>query len=1210
MQLNEQQLAAVNEPPKNITVSAAAGSGKTQVLGARVLGRITGPDPVDVNRLLIVTFTRAAAAEMRARISRSVSDAIKNESDPAARRNLERQLSLLGGADICTIDSFCYRILKQNFFRVPGLSADFSVDSENSLRDLTGEALREVVEMFSAALEESRGGELTAPFKKQAARLRELVPPEDIDVMLEGFARLSENYGSLKKTNDFVTDDGGYGKKADYVDFIRDIKRMTATVAEPEKWLRELETDYDASVPFDDTRLGRFAADWAASVLKDVTFRMDAEMADGGLSAKNTNTYTGTLEGLRKIRPPETYSQAAEMLNGGFPKKGRAFNDDENGHTVITECKKMWDDTAARFVSPERIEAFRKKMYPIVKALCAMTRLTLSLETEKMLEKKRLSFSACVSLTLGLLTDGEGNPSETALELRDYYDEIYVDEAQDIDPRQLALFEAISNGRLFMVGDVKQSIYGFRSAEPEIFNSRCFSGGDSRLITMNMNYRSSRTVISAVNQVFGRVMTRGVMNIDYQNGHSMSHGEEWLPEPTRAEFLAVVGGEDSEGEDGNNGKKRGRKGKSEGEAGGRELENMAVANRIIQLIDSGRQVYDKDTGTLRPVEYRDILVLHRSNNDGVELERALSDAGIPCFLDGGEGLYSKEETSAVIDVLRLLDNPNRDFPLAATLRGLMFGFGENDLLKIRAVSRRTPFASVFAALGEPSDPRHGDFAERLGDGALLDRCLEVGALLKKWRTAAAFRPVSEVIGLILTDTGYYASVGALPSGAGRRANLELLMDAAADFESGGSRGLYAFIDYVDRRELSGGATDFEAKTLSDAMNVVRLMTIHKSKGLEAPVVILTRCAAPITAKSSASVISRNLGFSADYIDEEAGLRYVSPLTGLISLESGFRARAEEVRLLYVAMTRPRELLICTGCFSNAAAAEKAWRHNRPFTGSEIALLPTGYARLIGASVKDSRIWNYVEVPASEVRPAMASDRLRSAPAFEEDVPEAVAGLLGFTYSPFVSDLPAKVSVSALKAYGEDDAHRAFPAPPRKPRVPSFVWGDGEEPVTGASLGTAYHAVMENIDFSLPVTPQIDALEQRGIISPAERKLIMDRRIATLLDGPLGQRMRSARRLWREAPFMINVPANEIDGLNAPEGETVAVQGVIDCFFEDADGITLVDYKTDSYTDPEEIVSRYRKQLDYYARAIKMKFPDKKIQKYLYLFHKSDIIEVV
>ena len=1198
MNLNEFQQQAVNEPPKNITVSAAAGSGKTQVLGARVLSRISGDEPVDVSRLLIVTFTRAAAAEMRSRISRAVTDALKTETDPSRRRNLERQLSLVGGADICTIDSFCYRLLKQNFFRVPGLSSDFSLGSEAQLRDISAEALRECVEMFSAALEEMRGGELNAHYRQRAGELRCLYP-EGLEGILEGYALLSENYGSAKRTNDFVTADQK-NWSTDYIEFVRKIERLLSSVPDPEAWLKQRERDYDPELPFDETPLGRFVVDMAAVFLADIEKKLSDELACGGLSPQNINTFTKTLENVRAISVPRSYARAREIFTRKFPVEGQVQSADKkdspgNPHAsdVMKAVKKIWKKTGELFeTSVEDIELFRKKLSPAVAALCAMTRLSLKLEREKMLEKKRLSFSACVSLALELLTDEKGGPSETALELREYYDEIYVDEAQDIDPRQLALFEAISNGRLFMVGDVKQSIYGFRQAEPEIFNSRCHDGENSRLITMNINYRSNNAVISAVNQVFSRLMNRDTMRVDYHKEHSMRRGESWLPKPSRAEFLAII---DSETK---------RRYKPVPEA-------QEIANRISRLIASGQPVYDKDTGKHRPVEYRDIIVLSRKNKDGPILEQAMIDNGIPCYLDGGRGLYAQEEISAVVDVLRLIDNPLRDIPLAATLRGLMFCFGENDLLKIRAVSLNRSFSEVFAALSDAENPRHDEYACRMADPGLLERCLNVGAFLKKWRREASFRPVSEVISSVLTDTGYYSSVGALPSGGGRRANLDLLTDAAASFEASGSRGLYSFIDYIEKQELSGGSSETEAKTLSDSMNVVRIMTFHKSKGLEAPVVILFKCSAWFRQEAEPMTLSRELGFSFDYLNETDGYRYKSPLSPLIGLENRIRERTEEIRLLYVAMTRPREVLICTGYFCNEGAAQSALSFDADSTSSDVAYLIDSRAGMLGGAVNDQRYWKYEAIAVNDVKGPTLSQKLHSAAAFNEDVLETAANLLGFSYNyAAAGNIPAKVSVSAIKAEDQDNGVKPmdFAADTsRHLRTPAFM--GGKETVTGAELGTAYHAVMENLDLFGPVTPQIDELEKRGIISPGQRKLIRDEKITQLLSSPIGIRMKKAKRLWRESPFMISVPASEIEGADAPPGETVAVQGVIDCFFEDEDGITLVDYKSDYYTDPDEIVKRYKKQLLYYTKAIKMKFSDKKIQKYLYLFHKGDIIEV-
>ncbi len=1209
MELNRFQKEAVNEPPKNITVSAAAGSGKTQVLGARVLRRISGENPVDVNRLLSVTFTKAAAAEMRSRISRSISDALRSETDSRKRRNLERQLSLLGGADICTVDSFCYRLLKQNFFRVPGLSGDFSVGSEGSVRDISSDAMRCCVEMFCAALEARRGGMLIPSYEAKAKEFCALYPEEEkAEKILEGFALLAENYGSAKRTNDFFSPDKAR-RSTDYVGFVRKIKWALDSAPDPEALLDLYAREYCPDITFDETCLGDFAAKEAGTLLDDIKKKLLSELENGGLNTSNRATFEKTLENLDAVDRPKTYSDGAAVFSAPFPSGGKVSSKDTkkepgNPHAaaVMDGVKALWKNGAGIFkIGAGEIDIFRKKLYPAVLALCELTRCVLRLEREEMLEKKRLSFSLCVRLTLEMLTGPGGGPSELAGELRHYYDEIYVDEAQDIDPRQLAIFKAISEEKLFMVGDVKQSIYGFRHAEPELFNSRCVDGENSRLISMNQNYRSNEIVIAAVNLAFSRLMNMQTMNIDYAKGHEMVHGESWLSPAPAAEFIAVV---DSE---------RYAKYKF-------DLEAQVIADRINELISSKTPVYDKDSGSTRPIEYRDIIVLLRTNKDIPVLEKILTDSNVPCYSDAGEGLFSREEISAVMDILTLIDNPLRDIPLAAALRGLMFGFGENDLLEIRAVTPRVPFSAVFYALSREDQPSHEKSAERLGNPELLKRCLQVGELMEKWRSAAAFRPISEVINLIITDTGFYSAVGALPSGVKRRANLDLLTDMADSFEADGSKGLFGFIDYVRRQELSGGGNETEAKTLSDAMNVVRLMTIHKSKGLEAPAVIIARCSAETRSASEGFAINTELGFSCDYLNEDKGYRYKSPLSPLIQLAGRVRERAEEIRLLYVAMTRPRELLICTGYFYNQKPLELAETFDTDYTPSDITFLAGSYAKMLGSTVPGGRmadsgarpVWKRIVISADEVKPPAFSEKLKNAQGFSENIIENMNNLLGFSYEYAAArNIPAKVSVSELKAadYDENAAPTKYSGAEDKTlRRPSFI--DKSQTITGTMLGSAYHAVMENLDFALPPSPQIDQMAEKGIISPELRNLIKDERISALVDSPLGRRMRSAKRLWREAPFMINIPAAEVLGREDAPDETVAVQGVIDCFFEDENGITVIDYKTDVYSEPSELVEKYKTQLMYYTKAIKMKFSDKKVQKYLYLFYKGDIIEVV
>ncbi len=1197
MKLNEFQRAAVAEPPKNITVSAAAGSGKTQVLGERVLARVTGERPVDVNRLLIVTFTRSAAAELRSRVGASLSEALRAEADPDRRRALERQLALLGGADVCTIDSFCYRLLRQNFFKIPNLSGDFSVGDEEAVRSLRADVLRGIVEMFSAAAAEKRGEELIPAYAEKAAEFARLYPDGSGDGILVGFERLSMNYGSPKRANDFTA--SRTSGKSDYIDLVYELKRGIEAVPDPEKWLADCAAA--CGKDFSETALGRYAAEAASSMAADVLFML--KNAAGELkNPKNAGVFASAIAAIEALPRPETYAEARKMLMSRpllglrvSAKDTKTAKGDPAAAEVMSGARKIWDKTAELFApEPEKIETFRAEIAPAAAALCEMTRLLISGEIARMMEKKTLSFSACVQLALRLLVNRDGSPSETALELRELYDEIYVDEAQDVDPRQLAIFEAVSRGRLFMVGDVKQSIYGFRHAEPAIFNSRCAASDEgSRLIPMNLNYRSCAEVINTVNGVFRRLINESTMDSDYASSHEMLHGEDWLPEGGGAEFISVVDADKS------------------ARSYDFALEAQAAANRINELLVSGMTVFDKAAGRIRPIMKKDIIVLMRAvKDDGPLMRRALEDNGIAAYFDGGEGLYSKAEISPVVDVLTLLDNDGRDIPLAGALRSVMFGFTENELLKIRAAGDGG-FSDVFRSLADPNDPLHAETAASLDDAALLERCLDFGEKLRRWRRAADFSPISEVVNMITAETGYYSSVGAMKGGAGR-ANLDALTDAAEAFEASGQGGLYGFLEHIKRQNLSPTPSATEAKTLSEAMDVVRVMSIHKSKGLEAPVVMLVKCSKPFAARSPDCAVSARLGFSMDYVDEEAGFLHRSPLSALIGLERRMRERREEIRLLYVAMTRPRQRLILTGYFPNEKALEAALAYSGSLTSAGAVFLTDSYAKMLGSSLADESLFAFKRLSASDVRPPSLAKKLGSAP-LGEDVAANFASLMGFDYEyPYPTDVPAKVSVSALRAAppDEDAAESEFSAaqtyfPPLK--KPAFLVG--ERPPTPAEMGTAYHSVMERLDFSRPAREQIDALAKLGIISEAEHKLINVESVDALLNSPLGARMRAAE-LRREAPFMINLPAGELgEGFPAASGETVAVQGIIDCWFIEGDTAVIVDYKTDRYESPSEVAQKYKKQLEYYSKAIKMKFSDKKIQKYLYLFYKGDIIEV-
>lgn len=1202
MNLNEYQKSAVNEPPKNITVSAAAGSGKTQVLGARVLERISGENPVAVNRLLIVTFTKSAAAEMRSRIGKAVTEALKTETDPEKKKNLQKQLSLLGGADICTIDSFCSRILRQNFFRVPGLSSDFTLGDEKAASLISAECFKRIADMFGAAADTLKGKELIPYYRRAAQDFFALYPDrEKAESVLEGFSLLSMNYGSARNVSDFMRK-SSFG--ADYVNFVYTVKALALSLPDPDGWLDLCIRDFCPQTPLEENRINAYAAQAAERILNDCIYLLEEQISSGNLGKANAAAFSQAVEKLSSIEKPRSYSDAVGIFSqkplAGIrisSKSTKASEGNPEAARLMNRIRKdIWDGAGKIFCEkPNAFEIFREEIYPVVLALCELARCLIKMEEEELLKEKKLSFSACVKLTLELLVNPDSSLTQTALELRERYDEIYVDEAQDIDPRQKAIFDAISNGNLFMVGDVKQSIYGFRHAEPEIFNERCFCADEnSRLITMNINYRSNKAVIDAVNSVFSPLMNRRTFGADYAQMHKMEHGEAWLPKDNpKAEFIAVIGDENSS------------------RRYDFELEAQAIANEINRLLNEGVPVYDKARGEIRPIMKKDIIVLLRTvREDGPVLEKILAQNNIACYFDGGDGLFGKSEITAVTDVLTVVDNPLRDIPLAGMLRSMMFCFTENDLLRIRSVSNAKSFGEVFYILSHPSHADHEEYTRRLSHGELSSRCLNVGRLLEKWHICASFGSVSRLIGMILDDTEFYASVGAMENGEKRRANLELLISEARSFEANSSRGLYEFLNYIKKQSLSFSGSVIEAKTLSDSMDVVRIMSIHKSKGLEAPVVILGKCSKASVKRTSSVSVCAALGFCTDYINEDNGFIHRSPMNKVIELFNREKESLEEVRLLYVAMTRPRERLIFTGYFSSEKAFEDCKIDFGNACMSDIVFSANSFAKMLAFQICSGAIDQRI-IPSANVSAPKAWKKLEGALFLSEDTVQNFHDLLGFSYeNKKLCRLPAKLSVSAVNEELSAEAEVAVYEPkgffPPLKR-PSFLANDFTP--SAAEIGTAYHTVMENLDFSSPIEEQIARLEEKGLIAPCVAKSIDADKIRRFTQSPLGQRMKAAR-LHREAPFMIKLPAREVLPLvEVDSSEEIALQGIIDCYFEENDCVVIVDFKTDKYTNPIDIAKKYEKQLYFYEKAVKMKFSDKKIKKYLYLFYKNDIIEL-
>ena len=1205
MKWTKDQEKSIYAQPSQIVVSAAAGSGKTQVLTTRIIERIKNTtSPVSVEKLLIVTFTKAAAAEMKERIGKALRQAAKNTTDTEKRKFLKSQLALLGSAQICTIDSFCYDVVKQNFFKV-NLPSDIAIGEQGELSLLKLSALEETVNSLYCSLEKYKGNPLSEENLECAAIAERYFPDKnELSFILKGFDALTNACSYDKRDSEFSENIKGAG---DYTTMISELYKKAQSAAYPEKWLREAADIYDGSInAYSDTLVYRYACDTCKITLSNAA---DALLQLAEISEENNVGYESFLrneaETLRTFSQCNDYTSLYNFYRSTslFPKiTGKKTECDKEIKSSITAARGKIRDYLKKKVFPkllefsmEECESLRTQLHPQIKALCSAAILLGKIYYEKMTARKIIDFSTCEHLALEIISMDGITLTDTGEALKNKYDEIYIDEFQDSNELQDMLFSLISKGRSFMVGDVKQSIYGFRNADPSIFMKKCEESvfdeaGEKRKIFLSKNFRSGRSVINGVNSIFDIIMTLPSCGIDYKAEHRLDFGTDFMPESVPDEKCELV----IINEDGDTDNQR-------------KNEAIYIARTIKELISSKRLVWDKDEGIQRPARYSDIAVLSRSLRSSASIyETVFAQEGIPCCVDGNNDLYQTIEVGQILEILKLIDNAQSDISLACALRSPMFMFDENELLQIRLKSS-VSFCDAF----------YGICSSKYKVSAKLSaKCRNFLNTLTAWRNAAGFVTVEELIRRIYTDTNIYSSVLSFPDGQLRRTNLDLLLEKAEEFERSSYTGVFNFVNYVEKIKKATDVTS-EAKSVSEKMDVVRIMTIHKSKGLEFPIVFVTACGKAYKAvktKAGGLIINSRAGIGMNVINPLLRCKYKSPIQSvLIDIEAKENAR-EEMRLLYVALTRAREKLYAVGTLSGIDKFE-GYGHSmlRKLSANEILNANCYFALIALACVRGAeKYWNVQTVTPSEeiTENIAASDK---AVNFEEN--SEISALLDFEYQYIRSIyLPNKASVSFLKSQDINlapsaDGQIPLLGTPSYKKIALKKPDFGNRANSGTFFGSAHHKLLQYIDYNGKcVSEQCISLRDKGILTEDEYSVIKVNKIEEFLASKLGQMLKKADKVYREEGFIISVNANEIDP-SLPEHDSICVQGIIECYFEYDNAVVLLDYKTDSYEEPSEIIEKYQKQLYYYEKALKMKYKDKIIQKYLYLMHKNDIIEL-
>ena len=1254
----------------NLLVSAAAGAGKTAVLVERIIRQVTDIyNPVDVDRLLVVTFTKAAAAEMRERISSAIARELNNNPDSL---HLRRQLTLLNRASVTTLHSFCLDILRRYFYKTD-LDPAFRIADDNEAALLRLEILEELFEDCY----------------------------ENRD---EEFLKLVDAYGGLRDDS-FLQD------------MVLNLYEFSHSNPWPEQWLEGIYEKYLAAGGGSPENL-----EWGQSIMESVQLLLKGcrhTLADAVRTASRPGgpaVYLQTLSddillvddllNAASISWEVLYSEINSALFGKLkPCKGSDIDEyardkvKNSRDEVKKTVNKIRDDFFSRPAAD--LTADLLMIAPPVKRLAGLVLEFRERYAKAKNERSLVDFSDLEHYCLKILMDlasvpGRIIPSEAACEMQEYFTEVFVDEYQDTNEVQETILNLVSGTgenatNRFMVGDVKQCIYRFRLAEPDLFLEKYHryprsQGGPERGIDLTRNFRSRREVVAAVNFIFRQLMSGTLDKLVYDQKAELVPGAQY-PEcaanvstaantPIEVHLLEkhYVSGEGElpqaeeliqaaelpQDGDSYPGAERDPE-----ELDATQREARVTAKRIREMVlgkndddTPGLYVFDGKSGDYRPARYRDIVVLLRTtrNTANVFLEefRAM---GIPAYADLGTGYFEAVEVETMMSLLRVIDNPRQDIPLAAVMRSPVVGLSADELAFVR----------THDSTGDYYDAVQKCAASGMGPGTKLRAFLE---RLETWRTLARRGPLSDLIWRLLHETGYFASVGGMPGGAQRQANLRALYDRCRQFEATSFRGLFRFLRFIERFRETGSDLG-TAGALGENEDVVRIISIHKSKGLEFPVVFVAGLGKLFNTAdlSKKSLLHKKMGLGLPVVDPDLRLTYPTIAQHAIRLCLKKELLAEEMRILYVALTRAREKLVLVGTAPNLARAALGWcetgrradpgqyflpetaimsaRNYLDWIGPALSRHPDGAAlRKISpetgddlALLADITRWELI-FPEPQVAIAVLSETFSEKAQFMEQVKRLEPVGVEDSYGEFLekglnwkypctesAGIPAKASVTELKkrfAIVADEAVEADLVTDKAREKMTDIQGvrpkflqriSGLSP---AEKGSAMHVVMQHMKLEEEINHdtivrQVQSMQAAGLLTGEQAAAVSISAVLKFFSGPLGHKMKSAPRVKRELAFTMAVPVSETyfntgdtDDTGVPGGngsEKVIIQGVIDCLIEEDDGYILIDYKTD-YIPPgrtAETAKRYQGQLNLYGIAVEriLKRPVK--EKYLYFF---------
>ena len=1193
-----EQLQAIQEKDSNILVAAAAGSGKTAVLVERIIHKIID-EQMDIDKILVVTFTNAAASEMRERILEAIYKKLEENPENV---HLQRQIILLNKASICTIHSFCLDVIHNHFYEID-LPSNFKIADTAEIDLLKQEVLDDLFE--------------------------QKYTENDKD-----FIELLENYTNYR------------GDEA-LQELVLKIYKFIQSSPFPLKWLQEkLELLKIEDKDISQTIWGKLIIQAVEDDIQESIMQLETVKSKMALYPEMTKFYQKICEDLIIIKDLQNYNSWDELyiklLNFNFskwPVDKKVTNDlKEDSKEIRDKVKKHIKEKTAKLLSCSQEQAVKdlKIITPILEKLANLVTEFTKNFAEKKKEKNCIDFNDIEHFALKILLDENNNPTEVAKKYKEKFEEIAIDEYQDSNLVQEAILTSISKGNnIFMVGDVKQSIYKFRQARPELFlqkydeykNKEEKTQEDNLKIQLFRNFRSRQNILNITNLVFESIMSKELGDINYNENEYLNYGANY-PEPEEIKNYAGIaeldiidlkedesitafeGEEDEEEQE-----------KVEDDV----LEAKFVANKIQELLNSDYMVFDKKQG-YRKIRPKDIVILLRATSNLSPIyEKELSDLELPVFSDTSGTYLDTVEIQTILSVLKIIDNPLQDIPLVVVLRSSICNFTDNDLITIRLTDRNCNFYEALIK------------TRIICDGDLKDKIESFLEKLEKWKSISQYMPLDEFIWQIYLDTGYYQYVGLLPNGAMRQANLKTLFEKAKQYEKASFKGLFNFIQFIDKLKKQNGDLA-SAKLIGENEDVIRIMSIHKSKGLEFPVVFLCNSHKKFNMQdlNDNILLHQDIGFGPTIMDATKKIKYSSIAKDAIKLKMKQETLSEEQRILYVALTRAKEKLYITGRSKdftkyvqdknkvlemyeseNIKLDAKLMKKANSYLDWIMCVYLFNQGRTITLKGEQYKLSDIITLNVSnkkDLLKALAKEEVVEQIDLKEKIEQilknksdeenkkseqALEELLEWKYDYIVdTTLPTKSSVTKIKQEkikleeilkGIESEEVEY----KKSYTPKFMQEDKK--ISNAEKGTLVHLCIQRLDerkdYELKdIQNMILNLVEKEIITQNEADAIDVNLIYQYTKSQLFEGLRQAKEVHKEQPFYINIPAKDVVSEAENSKKNILVQGIIDLYYIDKnDNLVLIDFKTDYISNEpnakEKILEKYKVQLEIYKTAL-------------------------